>query len=242
MLDFVAKAGRVVTLKVFAAKIGTTERAFWLMLPESGIPRSLMVIISHGFGQNHAYYSKKGYSNPLSKDLLIDVRDRFIFQRWGMQVAAMRADMGLLFPVRAHAGGSELGPFISQASVGTAIISTIASRANADFLLNAVDVCTFSSGIYDANTFIHTGGKGLKFRLMVNQDPSNGAPIASVGIRKQYLSGWTTGGPRVGFEFLPKPRWVNDPKFAQMNSSLGREYLHTWALPTYTLAMALAQL
>jgi hypothetical protein len=78
--------------------------------------------------------------------------------------------------------------------------------------------------------------------LAVNQDPSNGTPIALVGFRNQYLSGWTTGGPRAGFEFLPKPRWVNDPKFDEMNRSLGREYLHTWALPTYTLAMALSQL
>ncbi len=241
VLDFAIKSARVVSLSLFSAKIGITERAFWLMLPEGTRATSLMVVISHGFGQNHAYYSGKGYGDPLSKDLLADVRDRFVLARWGMQVAAVRSDMGLLFPVRAHTGGTELGPFISEGGVGAAIISTIAAQANADFLLNAVDVCTFSSGIHDANTFIATGGKGLNYRLMVNQDPAGGVPIAGKS-RRQYLSGWTTGGPRPGFEFLPKPRWVKDPKFDEMNRALGREYLHTWALPTYTLAMALSQM
>jgi len=45
--------------------------------------------------------------------------------------------------------------------------------------------------------------------------------------------------PRPGFEFLPMPRWRNDPKLEEMKAALGREYLHTWAIPTYTLGMAL---
>jgi hypothetical protein len=35
------------------------------------------------------------------------------------------------------------------------------------------------------------------------------------------------------------PRWQNDPKLEEMKAKLGREYLHTWAIPTYTLGMAL---
>jgi hypothetical protein len=31
----------------------------------------------------------------------------------------------------------------------------------------------------------------------------------------------------------------NDPKLEEMKAKLGREYLHTWAIPTYTLGMAL---
>ena len=74
---------------------------------------------------------------------------------------------------------------------------------------------------------------------MVNQDPSHGAALAFPGVRKQYLSGYTTGSPRPGFEYMPEPRWRNDPKFTEMKQKLGREYLHAWALPNYTLAMAL---
>ena len=236
--EFVNSLGKPVSLRVFAAKSGDVERACWLMLPLNGPASSLMVVITHGFGQNHAYYSNLGYSNPLSKALLDDVMRRFILFRWGQQVAFAKGDMGLIMPVRASAGGGELGPFISQTGVGNHIITTILAQAGATGALAKVNVVTFSSGIYDANTFINTGGKGLNFGLMVNQDPAQGAHMSG-SARKQYLSGWTASGPRAGFEFLPMPRWQNDPKLEEMKRQLGREYLHTWALPTYTLAMAL---
>jgi hypothetical protein len=238
VFDFASATGRPVSLRVFAAKIGDVERACWLMLPLGGKATSLMVVISHGFGQNHSYYSNLGYSNPLSRALLEDVRDRFILFRWGQQVAVTRPNMGLIMPVRAHTGGGELGPFVSQAGMGSQIVTDILLQADALGALDEVDVVTFSSGIFDANTFINAGGKGLKFGLMVNQDPALGTDIAGRN-RKQYLSGWTASGPRAGFEFVPMPRWQNDPKFEEMKRRLGREYLHTWAVPTYTLAMAL---
>lgn len=72
---------------------------------------------------------------------------------------------------------------------------------------------------------------------MVNQDPALGAHIGGSN-RKEYLSGSTASGPRAGFESLPIARWPHDPKFAEMKAHLGREYLHTWALPTYVLVMA----
>jgi len=233
-----AAPGPVVSLRVFAAKIGSVERTHWLMLPFGTRVTSLMVVISHGFGQNWAYYSKLGFGNPMSKPLLLDVRDRFVLHRWGHQVATSRSSMALLMPVRSAGGGGELGPFISQAGMGAKIIASILAQADALAALNEVNVVTFSSGIYDANTFIASAGRGLKFNLMVNQDPAGGVNIGGP-TRKQYLSGWTTGGPRPGFEFLPISRWQNDPKFEEMKAQLGDEYLHTWAIPTYTLVMAL---
>jgi len=233
-----AAPGPAVNLRVFAAKIGSIERTHWLMLPFSNRATSLMVVISHGFGQNWAYYSKLGFANPMSKPLLLDVRDRFVLHRWGHQVATSRSSMALLMPVRSAGGGGELGPFISQTGLGAKIVTSILIQADAAAALGEVNLVTFSSGIYDANTFIASGGRGLKFNLMVNQDPSGGVNIGGPA-RKQYLSGWTTGGPRPGFEFLPMPRWQNDPKLEEMKAKLGREYLHTWALPTYTLGMAL---
>jgi hypothetical protein len=197
-----------------------------------------MVVISHGFGQNWAYYSKLDFGNPMSKALLLDVRDRFVLHRWGHQVATSRSSMALLMPVRSAGGGGELGRFISQSGLGYKIVSSILTQADAAAALSEVNLVTFSSGIHDANTFIASGGRGLNFNLMVNQDPTGGANIGGPA-RKQYLSGWTTGGPRPGFEFLPMPRWQNDPKLEEMKAALGREYLHTRALPTYTLGMAL---
>jgi hypothetical protein len=233
-----AAAGPVVELYVYAAKIGNIERTYWLMLPFGTTATSLMVVISHGFGQNWAYYSKLGFGNPMSKPLLVDVRDRFVLRRWGHQVATSRSSMALLMPVRSAGGGGELGPFISQGGLGAKIVASILVQADAVAALSEVNVVTFSSGIYDANTFIASGGRGLKFNLMVNQDPAGGVNIGGPA-RKQYLSGWTTGGPRSGFEFVPMPRWQKDPKLEEMKALLGREYLHTWAVPTYTLGMAL---
>lgn len=235
---FIDTPGRLVHLRAFAAKFGDVERACWLMMPGNAKPASVMVVISHGFGQNHAYYSNLGYSNPLSKALLLDIRDRFILCRWGQQVMAARSNMALIMPVRARTGGSELGPFVTQQGIGGKIVADILVNADAAGALNDVNVVTFSSGIFDANAFIGIGGKGLKFGLTVNQDPALGAQILG-SKRRQYLSGWTASGPRAGFEFLPKSRWQNDPKLAEMEKTLGREYLHTWALPNYTLAMAL---
>ena len=133
-----------------------------------------------------------------------------------------------------------MGPFARQASVGARVIHRIGSLANADFLLNSVGVVTFSSGINDANAFLSATGKNLPIRLTVNQDPAHGVSIGSLGgSRKQYLSGYTTGGPRPTFEYMPEQRWKREPRYQEMKARLGREYLHTWAVPTYTLAMAL---
>jgi hypothetical protein len=233
-----AAAGPAVNLRVFAAKIGHIERTHWLMLPFNNRATSLMVVISHGFGQNWAYYSKLGYGNPMSKRFLEDVRNRFVLHRWGHQVATSRPSMALLMPVRSAAAGGELGPFISHPGLGAKIVTSILIQADAAAALREVNLVTFSNGIHDANTFIARGGRGLKFNLMVNQDPAGGANIGGPA-RKQYLSGWTASGPRPGFEFLPMPRWRNDPKLEEMKAQLGREYLHTWAIPTYTLGMAL---
>ncbi len=239
VFDFRNVPGRVVNFRVFAAKYGSVERAFWLMLPEDQAIKSLMVVVSHGFGQNDAYYSKLGYSDPLSRQLLEDVRNRFVSWRWGRQVAAAKQDMGLLMPVRARAqGGTELGPFIHSHGVGARFISSILAKADAMGALSSINVVTYSSGIYDANAFVQIGGHGLKFDKLVNQDPARGTPFPG-GNRRQYLSGWTTGGPRPGFDYLPKSRWANDPLREDAERREGKGYLHNWALPEYTLALAL---
>jgi len=115
------------------------------------------------------------------------------------------------------------------------------AQTDGAFGINRVEVVTFSSGIYDADQFIAVGGKGLNIQRACNQDPAGGAEISrSVPIRKQYLSGQTTGGPRPGFEYLPLARWENEPNRKTMFPNDTFNYLHTWCIPTYTLFLAMA--
>jgi len=241
-LNFLFSREKPVKVAVFAAKLGFVERAFILMTPLTGKPSNLMIVITHGFGQNDAYYSGKGYSDPLSPDLIQDVNARFVLERWGAQLMAASSDYALLLPVRAKGGGhGELGPFISQSTMFTGVVENIMALTDRAFGINRVEVVTFSSGIYDADQFIAVGGKGLNIQRACNQDPASGAAISrSVPVRKQYLSGQTTGGPRPGFEYLPLARWENEPNRKTMFPNDTFNYLHTWCIPTYTLYLAMA--
>ena len=240
-LDFVGAAGQTVHVAFFAAKIGTTERAFILACPPSRRSRKLMVVISHGFGQNHSYYNALGYADPLSPPLVMDVLNRFVLQRWGAQLMAASQDYALLMPVRAKASGAgELGPFISETGMGTQVIGRILALTEGAFGVDEVDVVTFSSGIGDANVFANVGGKGLPLTRGFNQDPARATALSlRFKVRKQYLSGQTGRPTSPGFELLPLPRWSNEPNF---DSKLGFDtfnYLHTWCLPHYTLYLGL---
>ncbi len=241
-LNFLFSRGKQVKVAVFAAKFGFVERAFILLIPVSGKPSNLMIVITHGFGQNDKYYSDMGYSDPLSPKLIQDVNARFVLERWGAQLMAASSDYALLLPVRAKGGGhGELGPFISHPNLGTGVVTSIMAQTDGAFGINRVEVVTFSSGIYDADQFIAVGGKGLNIQRACNQDPAGGAEISrSVPIRKQYLSGQTTGGPRPGFEYLPLARWENERNRKTMFPNDTFNYLHTWCIPTYTLFLAMA--
>jgi hypothetical protein len=41
----------------------------------------LLIVISHGFGQDDAFYSALNYSDPLSPALILDVMHRFVLGR-----------------------------------------------------------------------------------------------------------------------------------------------------------------
>lgn len=243
-LNFRPAPAQTVHFSVFAAKIGSVERAYILMTPATGHANKLLVVISHSFGQNEAYYGALGYQSPLSAPLIKDVTQRFVMERWGSQLMSASKEYALLMPVRAKGGGGtgELGPFSSQSGMGTKIIGKIQELSKNAFDISQVDVVTFSNGIGDANQFIGVGGKGLPFKRACNQDPAHGGSISAVPQKKQYISGQTTSGaPRAGFEFLPLKRWVNEPNFLKLwtNEPSRFNYLHTWCLPHYTLYMAM---
>jgi hypothetical protein len=242
-LSFRFAAGKPVVFAVFAAKLGSTERAFVLIVPTHRKADKLLIVITHTFGQNDAYYSGKGYSNPLSLPLIRDVTDRFGLERWGAQLFAARNDTALLLPVRAKAGGGgELGPFITNTGVGAMIILRIMELSQDAFGLKRVDLVTFSSGIYDANQFVAAGSKGIPIHAGCAQDPAGGAALSSVvPLRRQFLSGYTTHfQAKPGFEYLPKPFWINEPKYKKLFSNDDFNYMHTWCIPQYTLFLALS--
>jgi hypothetical protein len=242
-LNFFLVNGKAVNVAVFAAQIEPDrKRAYILMVPASGKPSKLLIVITHGFAQNNRYYSDLGYSDPLSPPLIQDVLQRFVLERWGAQLMAASSDYALLLPVRARGGGhGELGWFISQPTMGAGIVEGIFLESGRAFGYDQVDLVTFSSGIYEADQFIAVGGKGLNFQRACNQDPAGGAAISrAVPIRKQYLSGQTTGGPRPGFEYLPLWRWEKEPNRKTLFPNDTFNYLHTWCIPMYTLYLAMA--
>jgi hypothetical protein len=125
--------------------------------------------------------------------------------------------------------------------MGTGAVEGIMMESGRAFGIDSVDVVTFSSGIYDTNQFIAVGGKGLNILGACNQHPAGGTEISrAVPVRRQYLSGMTTGGPRPGFEFLPLYRWENEPNRKTMFPNDAFNYLHTWCIPQYTLHLAMA--
>jgi hypothetical protein len=245
-LDFSrSAAAKPVDFAVFAAKYGAVERAFVLMRQRGTRPKNLLVVIPHPFAQGRgiAYYGALGFfKNPLSIDLIRNVIDRFALERWGSQLLAASSDYALLMPVPAAVGGGgEIGPFVTANRVGYQLVYKLIGLTDGGFAADSVALVCFSGGVHNANLFAAAGGKGLKIGFACNQDPVSGTPITgSIPVRRQYISGYTTGGPRSGFIYLPDPPcWAADPLYARRKGELGGEYPHTWAIPNYTLYMAL---
>ena len=118
------------------------------------------------------------------------------------------------------------------------VIAQVQAATGSSFGASAVDVVTFSSGIHVTNQFLSAGAKGLPIHNAYNQDPTSGIPIAGGAARQQFLSGMTTRRPAPGFEYLPMPRWVNEPEHAHLFSDAFNQ-LHTWCIPQYTLYLGL---
>lgn len=246
LLSFTQKAAeKPVDFAVFAGKYGAIERAFVLVARQGTKPRNLLVVLPHPFAQGRgiAFYGGLGFfKDPLSLGLIRAVIDRFALERWGSQLLAARDDYALLIPVPAGVGhGGEIGPFVTSPHIGTQLVARLMSLTDGRIGADTVGLCCFSGGVHNANMFVATGGKGLNIRFACNQDPVSGTPIsAAIPARRQYLSGYTTGGARPGFIYLPEsPSWKDEPRYAEMKAQLGGEYPHTWAIPNYTLYAAL---
>ena len=63
---------------VFACSNGPLTRAVLVLVPGTGIPDAVLVGVTHGFGQNSAYYGRLGWSDPLSPPLILDHAKAFL--------------------------------------------------------------------------------------------------------------------------------------------------------------------
>lgn len=234
---FTVAAQKTARIGIFAARKRDVERAFIVLLPATGTPNKVLVGISHGFGQNAAYYASKGWRNPLSPDLIADVRDRFVIERWGPQMLAGRKQMAMVVPVRAQ-GSSELGPFGSDGAFARHVLQAIGSLTRA-FTVAHVEAYTYSSGIHDLNRFLGAAGGHLSFTAVYNMDPAHVTTAARPrgAVVRQFASG-QTGTPGPLFEFLPYARWSNEPFHARSRNNQF-QYLHNFCLPNYTLHLGI---
>jgi hypothetical protein len=233
-------AGR---LGVFACSAGASTRAAMLLLPMGGMATSVLVGVTHGFGQGAWLYGPLGYGNPLSVPFLREVGRRFVRDRWGPQVLAGRKPLALLLLVRAHEGSSEMGPFAGDGAFLARVIAAIETITGGAFAHRSVEFFTYSNGIGALNSLLETAARHLTVSAIYNIDPEGARPAAHVGgaALKQYLSG-QTGGPRAGFEYLPFARWANEADYhAVRPSTRGAlfDYLHNGVMPSYCLYLGI---
>jgi hypothetical protein len=107
------------------------------------------------------------------------------------------------------------------------------------FSFDHVEAFTFSSGIYDFNSFLGAAGGHLNIEAVYNIDPAHGTAcsLPRGASRKQFLSGTTTNARPAGFELLFMPRWRNESAFGTINDRF--QYLHNRCMPLYALHLGL---
>src|SRR5262249_30387386 len=122
------------------------------------------------------------------------------------------------------------------------VLEQMAAQTGDAFSPDAAEAFTFSSGIHEFNTFVRALDGEIELRAVYNIDPASGVPANGGPVRKQYLSGQTTGGPRPGFEYMPMPRWEHEfsyPDRETFDAPWPFNYMHNHCMPRYVLNLAL---
>lgn len=224
-------------LGLFAARKGNFERCLMLMLPLLQKPDRLLIIITQGFAQARSTVDPLGWQNPLSKKFVEFALLKHVVNRYGPQVIAGKKNMGLLYILRADQG-PELGPFANDGPFMKQVLNELVALTNGAFSFDTVEAMTYSSGIRDFPTFLGSINGLLNVSTVYNIDPNpaNSLPNTS---KAQFLSGQTSGGGgRPGFEFLPHPRWANEPLFKKREPN-EFDYLHNKVMPGYCLHLGI---
>ena len=232
-------------LGIFAVGKAGYERTVIVLLPERGVPKNVILGVSHQFSQSRSHYQSLGWSNPRSPALVNFVLLKHIINRWGPQVLMAPEPTALVHIVRAGNGSHELGPFQNDGRFVKEALEGLAAATNNAFRVSAVQAFTFSNGIFDFNDFLAGIGSTLDVTRVINMDPRYAfhAKRPNPGtILKQYLSGETypSGGPVPGFEFMPFERWKNERSYELAKFLPSKfQYLHNHAIPLYALALGL---
>ena len=226
-------------LAIFAAKKNNVERAVILLLPPSGVATKILICITQGFGQATAALDPLGWSNPLSPPFVQFALLKHVVNRWGAQTLAGKKNMGFMYILRAK-DPKELGPFTNDGDFVVQVLTEMAALTNNAFSFDEAEAMTFSSGIFEFNTFVGSLTGKLSVAACYNLDPAKATACALPpgGVRRQFLSG-QTGGPRAGFEFMPLPRWKNEAFFQNAKTVGAFQYLHNHAMPLYTLFLGI---
>jgi Putative peptidoglycan binding domain len=238
-LRFRVVAPTVGRLAIFAAKKNNVERGVILLLPPSSAADRILICITQGFAQASATLDPLGWANPLSPPFIQFVLLKHVVNRWGAQTLAGKKNMGYMYIVRAKAA-NELGPFANDGAFVVQCLTEMAALTNDAFSFGQAEGMTFSSGIFEFNTFIGSLAGKLNVAAVYSIDPAKATATAIPpgGVRKQFLSG-QTGGPRAGFEFLPLSRWKNEPFFPTTKVFSQFQYLHNHTMPLYTLFLGI---
>jgi hypothetical protein len=237
VFSFKGVAGTTCRLGIFACSDGSSERSVILALPQSGAVDRIVIGISHGFAQNAHIYGPLGWNNARSKPLIQRVLLAHVINRWGAQVLAGKPQTGLFHIIRG--AGRELGPFARNGAFVRECLNKISEITQGAFSFDHVEAFTFSSGIYDFNTFLGAAGGHLNIEAVYNIDPAGGTPcsLPRGATRKQFLSGTTTRALPAGFEHLLMPRWRNESSYGRIADRFN--YLHNHCMPLYALHLGL---
>ncbi|MCS7025985.1 MAG: hypothetical protein NZV14_14370 [Bryobacteraceae bacterium] len=237
VFSFKGVAGTTCRLGLFACSNGSLERAAVLVLPPTGTVDRIVLGISHGFAQNAHIYRELGWTNPRSRPLLERVLLAHVVNRWGPQVLAGKTRTGLFHVIRG--APPELGPFASNGRFVCDCLEKVAELTRDAFRFDHVEAFTFSSGIFDFNSFVGAVSGCLNLEAVYNLDPAAGIACAQPrgARRRQFLTGMTTRSRPAGFEYLPLPRWRNEFSYGRIPDAF--QYLHNHCIPNYALHLGL---
>ncbi len=232
-----ATTGRV---GIFLVERGAFKRALIVCLPSAGTAAGVLFGISHGFGQSHTEYMKRGYTNPLSEPHLKYVADWALFNdfRWAAQLLfSRRREMAFVMPVRASDSHGELGPFLTDGALTRETLDGLAAVIGKGFVTSPFDTFSFSSGIGDILPFLAVLKGKVTVRSVISIDP-NPILMASGGLPKLHFASGKTSGSVKGLEYMPYDRWAKHHLWAT-GKNTQFDYLHNGCLPTYCLNLGL---
>jgi hypothetical protein len=225
-------------LGLFAAEKNGVERVVIMLMPPAQRADGVLICITQGFGQAARQLNPLGWANPLSHDFVHFALLKHVINRWGLQMLASRRNLALMYILRAR--GNELGPFAHDGPFLRFVLEEINGLTNDAFSYEQCEAFTFSSGIYDFDTFLAAASGSVNINAVYAIDPARSiAPQNPNGGRRRMFASGAAGGIRPGFEPMGMHRWRNEDAYNTPAQRDAFNYLHNRCMPWYTLYLAL---